>query len=443
MPSKNKVKSFAIDFLFINLVALTGASIIFLFQILISIVKEFVVIPVKPTWFNALLYIAFILMASYIEYLLLKKKKRIRNKLHYAQFFENHRMIDCIVEVTESILCCLLTFLIALPLGSEGPSVYIGFMIENFYRLLFYKEETSLSKNRFGSMMGYSLAFLNPVAGFFFYFEKKNRRGTSKQMFLQVYLLLVSFLWILLFRYLYGIKDFYLYSLFNRNLEPFSQKNFNLIVLLIPVLTLSVSFLYKRFIMSLAYFVKANDRSEILFSVVMAIVTVMSLKFTGNDSFIGFSDEIFLSSEDLLLGSCLFYFFIRFFWTIFSNDIYYQGGHVIPTFVVGGSIGMVLSSVLSSFYPLTREDASLIIVLCALSFFASVTMNYLTTMALCFSFGPGYLLIPYMIIPISIIYISIKLTHARSLPDLIKHVKENNDIITRSVRYYKTLSGKN
>ncbi len=443
MPSKNKVKSFAIDFLFINLVALTGASIIFLFQILISIVKEFVVIPVKPTWFNALLYIAFILIASYIEYLLLKKKKRIRNKLHYAQFFENHRMIDCIVEVTESILCCLLTFLIALPLGSEGPSVYIGFMIENFYRLLFYKEETSLSKNRFGSMMGYSLAFLNPVAGFFFYFEKKNRRGTSKQMFLQVYLLLVSFLWILLFRYLYGIKDFYLYSLFNRNLEPFSQKNFNLIVLLIPVLTLSVSFLYKRFIMSLAYFVKANDRSEILFSVVMAIVTVMSLKFTGNDSFIGFSDEIFLSSEELLLGSCLFYFFIRFFWTIFSNDIYYQGGHVIPTFVVGGSIGMVLSSVLSSFYPLTREDQSLIIVLCALSFFASVTMNYLTTMALCFSFGPGYLLIPYMIIPISIIYISIKLTHARSLPDLIKHVKENNNIITRSVRYYKTLSGKN
>lgn len=443
MPNKNKVKSFTIDFLFINLVALTGAGIIFLFQILISLVKEFVVIPIKPTWMSALVYISFILLASYIEYLLLKKKKKIRKSFHYAEFFENHRMLDCIVEVLESILCCLLTFLIALPLGSEGPSVYIGFMIENFYRLLFYKEETSLSKNRFGSMMGYSLAFLNPIAGFFFYFEKKNRRGTSKQMFLQVYLLLVSFAWILLFRYLYGIKDFYLYGLFNRDLEPFSQKHFNLFVLLIPLVTLSVSFLYKRFIMSLDYFVKANDKSEVLFSVVMALVTVLSLKFTGNDSFIGFSDEIFLSSAELMLGSCLFYFFIRFFWTIFSNDIYYQGGHVIPTFVVGGSIGMVLSSILSTFFPLTREDQSLIIVLSALCFFASVTMNYLTTMALCFSFGPGYLLIPYMIIPISIIYITIKLTHARSLPNLIKHVKENNDIITRSVKYYKFLSRKN
>ncbi len=442
MPSKNKVKGFFLDFLFINLVAITGAGIIFLFQLLISMVKKLVLLPVKPTLSNAIIYLVFILLASYIEYLLLKRKKKIRKALHYQDFLENHRMLDSLIEVCESILCCLLTFLIALPLGSEGPSVYIGFMIENFYRLLIYKHETTLQKNRFGSMMGYSLAFLNPIAGFFFYFEKKNRRGTSKQMFFQVYLLLVSFAWILLFRYLYGMKDFYLYSLYNKDLEAFSNKYFNLFVLLIPSVTLFVSFFYKRFIMSLAYFVKANDKSEVFFSVFMALVTVMALKFTGNDSFVGFSDEIFLSAEELVLSSCLFYFFIRFFWTIFSNDIYYQGGHVIPTFVVGGSIGMVLASLLSTFYPLTRADESLIIVLSALSFFASVTMNYLTTMALCLSFGPGYLLIPYMVIPISIIYIIIHLSHAKSLPDLIKHVKENNDSIERSIKYYKVLSRK-
>ncbi len=442
MPTKNKVKSFFIDFLFINLVALTGAGVIFLFQLLISMIKKLVLITVEPTTLNIILYILFILLASFLEYILLKRKKTIRKKLHYLSFLEKHRMLDSVIDVIESIFCCLLTFMIALPLGSEGPSVYIGFMIENFYRLLFYKEETTLDKNRFGSMMGYALAFLNPIAGFFFYFEKKNRRGTSKQMFLQVYLLLVSFAWILLFRYLYGMKDFYLYSLYNRNLEMFSNRYFNLFVLLIPVITLFISFFYKRFIMSLAYYVKANDTSEIFFSIVMALVTVLSLKFTGYDSFIGFSDEIFLSTEELLLDSCLFYFFIRFFWTIFSNDIYYQGGHVIPTFVVGGSIGMVLSSILSSFYPLTREDQSLIIVLSALCFFASVTMNYLTTMALCLSFGPGYILIPYMIIPISIIYMTIRLSHAQSLPDLIKHVKENNDSITRALKYYKYLKGK-
>lgn len=443
MPNKNKVKSFSIDFLFINLVALTGASVIFLFQLLISLVKKLVLIPVEPTAVNVILYTIFILLASYIEFLLLKRKKKIRKKLHYLSFLEKHRLLDSVIEVSESIFCCLLTFLIALPLGSEGPSVYIGFMIENFYRLLFYKEETTLSKNRFGSMMGYALAFLNPVAGFFFYFEKKNKRGTTKQMFLQIYLLLVSFGWILLFRYLYGMKDFCLYSLYNRNIEPFSSKYFNLFIILIPVVTLFISFFYKRFIMSLAYFVKANEKSEVFFSVVMALVTVLSLKLTGNDTFLGFSDEIFLSTEELLLGSCLFYFFIRFFWTIFSNDIYYQGGHVIPTFVVGGSIGMVLSSILSSFYPLTRVDESLIIVLSALCFFASVTTNYLTTLSLCLSFGPGYILIPYMIIPLSIIYMTIRLTHARSLPDLIKHVKENNDSIVRALKYYKYLKGKN
>ena len=203
-----------------------------------------------------------------------------------------------------------------------------------------------------------------------------------------------------------------------------------------------LSFFYKRCILGLAYFVKANNRCEVAFSLIMTIMTVLPLKFTGMYSYLGFADEIFLSTEELLFEGTLLFFFIRFFWTIFSNDIYYQGGHVIPTFVVGGSIGMVIASLLSKVYPLTREDQSLIIVLAALSFFASVTMNFLTTLSLCLSFGPGSVLIPYMIVPLSMIYITAKLFHRPSLPELLEHVKNINNEVKRSIRYYKAVTKK-
>ena len=405
-------------------------------------VKELVFLSIEATPLNILIYFLFILLASFVEYILLKKKSHIRKKLNYASFLSNHRMLDCIIEVIESISCCLLTFMIALPLGSEGPSVYVGFMVENFFCLLFYKKETTLAHNHFGSMMGYSLAFLNPLAGFFFYFEKKNRRGTSKRMFYQIYLLCASFAWLLLWRYLYGIKDFYHYSLYNPNLNFFTQRRLDFLIFTIPVITMLLSFFYKRCILGLAYFVKANNRSEIAFSLIMTLMTVLPLKFTGMYSYLGFADEIFLSTEELLFEGTLLFFFIRFFWTVFSNDIYYQGGHVIPNFVVGGSIGMVIASLVSKIIPLTREDQSLIIVLSALSFFASVTMNFLTTLSLCLSFGPVTVLIPYMIVPLSMIYITARLFHRPSLPELLAQVKNINNEMKRSVLYYKALTKK-
>ena len=103
---------------------------------------------------------------------------------------------------------------------------------------------------------------------------------------------------------------------------------------------------------------------------------------------------------------------------------------------------MVIASLLSKVYPLTREDQSLIIVLAALSFFASVTMNFLTTLSLCLSFGPGSVLIPYMIVPLSMIYITAKLFHRPSLPELLEHVKNINNEVKRSIRYYKAVTKK-
>ena len=53
---KNNAKRFAREFLFINLVSFTGACIIFLFQFLISKVKELVFLPIKTTPINIVIY---------------------------------------------------------------------------------------------------------------------------------------------------------------------------------------------------------------------------------------------------------------------------------------------------------------------------------------------------------------------------------------------------
>ncbi len=439
---KQRIKIFFLHFLFLNVMAFTGASLIFLFQYLIGLIKETVFYKIEATWYNFLLYALFILLCSGLEFVLLLRKQRLRKLLHTQKFLLRHPLLSIITDVMESMFCCFLTFLLALPLGSEGPSVYIGFMVENFFVHLLFKKKTTLEHNHYGSMMGYGLAFLNPLAGLCFYFEKKNRRGTTKEIYSQVFLMVVSFLWLLLWRYLYGIKDFYLYGLYNRQIYFFSAPKLHYLLLLIPLLTMTASFFFKRFIVLLSYFVKENETQEVLFSLLMAMVSILSLKFTGNYDMMGFADEIFLSSEEILLLPALVFFFIRFFWTIMNNDVYYLGGHVIPTLVVGGSIGMVLVALISPHYALTYSDRCVILIVSALSFFASVTLNYVTTLALSFSFGPGFILIPYLILPLTMVYLIATFFHRPSLPQLLKKVSTYNHRANRAMLYHKTLTYK-
>lgn len=440
--TKQKIGDFFLHLLFLNAMAFTCASLIFLFQYVIALIKETVFLPLEATWYNILLYALFLLLCSAIEFILLLRKKKLRKLLHTDLFFTKHPLIEIITDVIESMFCCFLTFLIALPLGSEGPSVYLGFMVENFFVHLLFKKKTTLEHNHYGSMMGYGLAFLNPLAGLCFYFEKKGRRGTTKEVYSQILLSLLSFGWMLLWRYLYGIQDFYLYGLYNRHIVFFSSPKLIYLLLLIPVITMAASFLFKRFIVLLSYYVKENETQEVLFSVLMALVTILSLKFTGSYDMMGFADEIFLSQEEILLIPALVFFFLRFFWTIMNNDVFYLGGHVIPTLVVGGSIGMVFIALITPHYALTASDRSIILIVSALSFFASVTLNYLTTLALTFSFGPGYILIPYLIIPMTMVYLIAKLFHRPSLPELQKKVLSYNNRANRAMLYYKTLTYK-
>ena len=429
-------KNFFIEFLLINIIAFCGAGIIYAFQYLISIVKELVFYDITFSYFNLFAYFLVIVFISIIEYLLILRKDTIRKKLHIHHYLKTHVQVLTVIDTLESIFCCLLTFIIAIPLGSEGPSVYIGTMIELFFAHIFLEKKVNLSNSRYGSPMGYGLAFMNPLAGFFFYFEKKNNRGNTKQIFYQIYLLIVSFLWIVLWKYLGGTKDFYHYSLYNDDLTFFSSKALLSLIFLIPCITMPLAFVFKRFILRLSYTVKKNDKTNFYFSTIMALVTVLALKFTKNYSYMGFADEIFLSTDFFTLQDALIFLFIRYFWTIFCNDVFYLGGHVIPTFVVGAAIGEVIQAVVENFIPLTTNDKQMIIVLTALLFFSSVTMSFLTTLALSFSFGRGWVILPYLSASIALVYAISYTLRLPSLPDMMKKKSRRYQQVHKYLLYF-------
>lgn len=431
---KKSELSFGKEFLFINAIALFGSIIMFLFQWLINIIKNLVFVDIETTVLTVTLYAFTILFLSILEAFLLDPKYLVAKTAVFSASIKRHPQIQTVLELINSIICCCITFLIALPLGSEGPSVYIGTMIEQYFATWFYRRNIHLKNSQYGSPMGYSLAFLNPFAGFFFYLEKGKSKRTSREFFNQIYLLIVSFGWLLLWRYLSGNETFYLYGLYNPTIERFSSTKDIPLLLAIPFLAMPLATLFKKTVTALRTPLLIDKKFNIIFSTILAIVTVVILRFTRNNALMGFADEVIIEEGFFTLEEAFVFLFIRFIWTALSNDLFYLGGHVIPTLVVGAALGKVLASIFQEPLALTDSDQAFLVVLCSLTFFACVTGSTFTTLALSFSFGPVLILLPSLIYTVGLSMLIFKKHHVLSLPKMIE--EEDN----RRHRYKRNIS---
>ena len=233
--------------LFLSLTALAFliALVLCLFQYLISWIEAFLTMELPKTPLAISLYAVGILALSLLEYFLLLPPFYKGNVASMISLIEKERKVPCIKGILSVFLCCLISFLIGVPLGGEGPSVFIGALLAEGLFLWSHNKEEILSEIEVGAGTGYATAFLNPLAGFFYFVEHSKKNRKKKKLFKAGYVLLVSYFLMVLFRFLQGNGDPFHYSLFRNGLEGMQSFEHSL---LFPPMILSRSIMPSDFL---------------------------------------------------------------------------------------------------------------------------------------------------------------------------------------------------
>lgn len=385
----NKEQKKAIhSFLSLTLMAVLIAGVLFVFQYAISWIEEFLSLDFEATALNITLYFFGIVLLSVLEYFLMVPPFYKGNVAAMVRLVERKKKVPFLKGIVSVFLCCLISFLIGVPLGGEGPSVFIGALLAEGLFLWSHNKEEILSEIEVGAGTGYATAFLNPLAGFFYFVEHSKKNRKKKKLFKAGYVLLVSYFLMVLFRFLQGNGDPFHYSLFRDGLEGMQSFEHSLLFLVIPPLCYFVALLFKKVVLNMRIPNAANKTSILVLSTLCSAILVLTLKFTENSSLLGIGTSLISAVSKLTAEDALLFFLVRFVFTALAFDFFYAGGQVLPTMTVGYLLGLLAISLFSSVLPLSEQETTLFSLITMLSFYASVSDNYLTSFALSFSFGP-------------------------------------------------------
>lgn len=392
-----------------SILALTGLAIsivlvLSLFQYLIGWIETFLEIGIPSTPLNVFLYGLGIVLLSFLEYLLLTPTFGKGNVASLLVLLGRGERVPLLKGLLSVFLCCLISFLIGVPLGGEGPSVFLGALLgEGLF--LWSKDRRRIYRTiMIGASTGFSVAFLNPLAGFFYYLDHQKRK---KPVLLVegAYVLLLSYFGMALVRFIEGKEDVFHYSLFQTNLVGMQTYEHNMLFLLVPVFAFILAVLFKKSVLSIRNTWKPDYRIVCVLSTVFALVFVLLLKFCGYQDLLGIGTNIIHRYPSLGMEDALVFLFLRYVFTVFAFDSFYAGGQVLPTLAIGYLLGLLLSALLKNVAHLDSQEETLFALITMLTFYASVSDSYLTSLALSCSFGPFETMVLPSLVTIAIVFL--------------------------------------
>lgn len=310
-----------------------------------------------------------------------------------------------IKAIAVCFVTCLCSFLMGMALGGEAPCVYMGALLGAFlYSKLSKTRGHSLKEGIVeGAGAGFALAFMNPLAGFLMQFGFNRKRDHRYLLTLGVCLL--SCLELALLRglllhtddltqmwrgFIYGGMELSLLSL------SFSSLGDYWIFLLVPALCCFFSFVYVRLSGLLRSFWHRPDPLRFWTGILAGITSCLLLK--------SFLPEVLGTGASIIqngaafaekgIGIVIVLFAVRFLFTEISIATPFAGGTIVPTLCLGSLIGSLCCSLFPGRF--APDQAQLICIIGALSFFAFTVKKPLAALALLISFAPG--IIPFIAI---------------------------------------------
>jgi H+/Cl- antiporter ClcA len=305
----------------------------------------------------------------------------------------------------------LISFFAGLPLGTEGPSTFMGGMINYSFNRLF-KDYDNDDDIPLGMGTGFGISLMTPVAGIFYSFEECLETFQFKYIWKSILMITIAFTVAYLinptsgivlpvlssFNYLYTI-DLFLIVLANYCLA-------RVILFLVPLFKSFINNHYKNSIIRARFFI-----IYIISALILIFCPILS--GSGNNLLTA------IKSENLPYLLLLSYLIVRIVMYATVNTSMASGGLMVPTFVLGALVGEILYV---SFFKTngSNTNENLIIILSMLSLFTFLNRTPLTNITLAISFG-GYMnflsIIGPSLITIVVSYLISKITKLDTLND--------------------------
>jgi H+/Cl- antiporter ClcA len=275
----------------------------------------------------------------------------------------------------------LISFFAGLPVGTEGPSTFMGGMINYSFNRVF-KDEDNDDDIPLGMGAGFGISLMTPVAGLFYSFEEC--LGTFKLKYLWKSILMISSAFTVAylinptstislpvstsFNYLY-IMDLFLIVLVNYCLA-------RVILFLVPLFKGFINRHYKNKFIRMRFFI-----IYIISAIIMICYPILSgsgLKIINQ-----------IQGGTLIYFTLLVYLIVRIVMFATVNISMASGGLMVPSFTLGAIVGeMIYVTFISTNGSGTSEN--LVIILSMLTFFTFINHTPLTNITLAISFG-GYM----------------------------------------------------
>ncbi len=282
----------------------------------------------------------------------------------------------------------LFSFFTGLSLGSEGPSVSLGANTGIMVNSL-YKEKDDLDNVRIAAGSGFGCAFLSPLSGVIYTFEKTHPKLSLIFLLKTIVVVVIAY---------------FTSSLINHhkliNFEISRALNFKLyyILFFIYLLNLITSIAFKKLFMSLKDFFKKHSSNFLVkyrFFIIVFITILIGIFATN---YIGSGSQILESiNEYKLLKTIILLILFKLIFTIISGNSKATGGLLIPIFTIGALNGLFIHSI----FNVNSVHLNLIIFISTLSMFSFTTHSPLSALAL----GISHTSFKYIFIPLLLILI--------------------------------------
>lgn len=321
----------------------------------------------------------------------------------------------------------MLTYLCAVPLGTEGPSVQMGTALGKGTVRIFAKK--NLAWERYimtgGACAGFASATGAPLSGIFFAFEEAHRRF-SPMIFLSAATAVFSG---------YAVSE-HLCSLvgmqsklFHLNLIPTLPIRYIWIAIVIGIISGVIGIVLTK---AYQYFKKLNEKAflkKALWIKIPIIFVATALIGFASSNLIGTGHSLI---ENLFEGNgiwylLLLYLAVRALLLILSTTSGVTGGLFIPSLAFGALIGALIANVLIALELMPREYYILAVTIGMTSFLSAFSRTPITAIAFAIEALGGFSNMLPMIAGVTFAYLTIEVAAVTAFSEAVVESKEEKE----------------
>lgn len=409
----------------------TGA-VIFLFKVAIKYVQElssFIYSGARANPYFLPLLLLGAAGIALISFVLIKifpiiRGSGIPNALAILRGFIPFRWVSSLLGIFSSTL---LTFLVGIPLGNEGPSVQMGCSIGKGSVNLFGKKNKALEKYTMtgGACAGFAAATGAPLTGIIFAIEEAHRRFSPIIFIAAATATLSATLTSTGLCYLFPSLKItpHLFNLPEASAMPVKYFWVAIAVgLVVGACSIIFTKIYKSFNTLMNERLKKIPLCAKVITIFL-LVTLIGFFLSGAlGSGHHLIDEIFLGHAPVWYVLIVL-LLVRAVLLLVSTNSGITGGSLIPLLTFGAILGSLISSALTALNVLPAQYSSAVVLIAMSSFLAASSRTPLTAIILTVEVFSGFQNILMIVIGVAFAYITIECSHAISFNDLVSEQK--------------------